>query len=203
MDSHKNGWFTEDELPNSNSFALSIKYERVLHREKSRFQEIIIFESSKFGRCLALNNCIQCTEFDEFSYQESIAFLPLNCHPRPKKVLIIGGGDGGVAREVLKHPLVEEITVCEIDEAVVNAAKKYLPSLACSFANSRVKLVIADGYEFVKNHKQMYDVIITDSSDPVGPAECLFQQVYFQNLREALNPNGIICSQAESYWLYL
>ncbi|RWR98393.1 spermidine synthase-like protein, partial [Dinothrombium tinctorium] len=121
----------------------------------------------------------------------------------PKKVLIIGGGDGGVAREVLKHPLVEEITVCEIDEAVVNAAKKYLPSLACSFANSRVKLVIADGYEFVKNHKQMYDVIITDSSDPVGPAECLFQQVYFQNLREALNPNGIICSQAESYWLYL
>ncbi|RWS06010.1 Spermidine synthase-like protein [Dinothrombium tinctorium] len=203
MDSFKNGWFTEQGVLNSDSVAVSIKYDRVLHREKSQFQDILVFESSMFGRCLVLNDAIQCTEIDEFSYQESIAFLPLNCHPHPKKVLIIGGGDGGVAREVLKHPLVEDITQCEIDEAVINVSKNYFPSLSCSYADPRLKLVIADGYEFVKNHKEVYDVIITDSSDPNGPAQCLFERPYFQSLWEALNPGGIICSQAESYWFDL
>ncbi|RWS27742.1 Spermidine synthase-like protein [Leptotrombidium deliense] len=200
MDSFKKGWFTEQGVLNADQVALSIKYSKVLHEENSPFQRILVFESPKFGKCLVLNDAVQCTEIDEFSYQESIAFLPLNCHPNPKKVLIIGGGDGGVAREVLKHPLVEEVTLCEIDEAVINVSKKYFPTLSCSFGDPRLKLVIADGNQFVQNHKNMYDVIICDSSDPCGPAECLFQRPYYQHMWDSLRSGGIICTQAESYW---
>lgn len=146
---------------------------------------------------------MQCTEKDEFSYQEMITFLPLNSHEKPSKVLIIGGGDGGVAREVVKHPLVERVIQCEIDEGVINVSKKYLPFMAKGFDNEKLDLHIEDGYEFVKRHKNEFDVIITDSSDPKGPATCLFQKPYYQALYESLRPGGIICSQAESYWFDL
>jgi len=150
-----------------------------------------------------LDDAIQCTEKDEFSYQEMISFLPLNSHKNPKKVLIIGGGDGGVVREVVKHPIVEEVVMCEIDEAVVDISKRFLPFMSQSFDSPKLKLLFEDGYEYVKNHKNEFDVIITDSSDPKGPAECLFQEPYFRALNGALRPGGIICSQAESYWFDL
>jgi len=136
---------------------------------------------------LVLDGVIQCTENDEFSYQEMIAFVPLNSHPSPKKVkenvwkklgktnwmisyqvLIVGGGDGGVAREVVKHPQVESVVQCEIDELVVEVSKKYLPFMAKGFDDPKMSLYIGDGFEFIKNHPSEFDVIITDSSDPVG-----------------------------------
>jgi len=132
-----------------------------------------------------------------------IAFLPLNCHPNPKKVLIIGGGDGGVAREVIKHPLVEKVVQCEIDEAVVRVSKRFLPFMASAFEDPRVELHILDGYEFVRQNKDQFDVIITDSSDPIGPAKCLFEKPYYQALYDALRANGIICCQAETFWFDL
>lgn len=135
----------------------------------------VLFNSETYGKALILDGVIQCTERDEFGYQELISMIPLCCHPNPKKVLIVGGGDGGVAREVIKHPLVEEVYQVEIDGLVVDLSKKYLPFMASGFESPKVKLTIGDGFEFMKNHKGEFDVIITDSSDPIGPAVSLFQ----------------------------
>lgn len=147
---------------------------------------------------------MQCTELDEFVYQESISFLPLNVHPNPKRVLIIGGGDGGVAREVTKHPSVEEIVQVEIDEEVVQVAKQHLPFMAIGFESPKLKLLIADGYQYVMENKDQFDVIITDSSDPTGPAVTLYDKSFYEGLYEALRgPSGIICCQAQSFWYEL
>ncbi|XP_075238466.1 spermidine Synthase isoform X2 [Lycorma delicatula] len=132
-----------------------------------------------------------------------ISFLPLCSHPSPKKVLIVGGGDGGVAREVAKHPDVEEVTQVEIDAKVLEVSKKYLPFMGQGLSHPKLKLVVGDGFVFMSEHKKEFDVIITDSSDPVGPAVSLFQQTYFELMREALKPNGIVCSQAGTVWFNL
>jgi len=161
-----------------------------------------IFNRKTFGNALMLDGVIQCTERDEFSYQEMIAFLPINSHPNPKKVLIVGGGDGGVAREVVKHPQVESVVQCEIDDRVIEVSKKYLPFMAKGFDDPKMTLHIGDGFEFMKNHPSEFDVIITDSSDPIGPAASLFQESYFQLLRKALRPGGIVCSQGENMWFH-
>lgn len=129
-----------------------------------------------------------------------ISFIPLCAHPDPKNVLIVGGGDGGVAREVVKHPGVENVHQVEIDEKVVNVSKKYLPNMACGFNSPKLKLTIGDGFEYMKNREGEFDVIITDSSDPIGPAESLFQESYFGLVKRALKPNGIVCSQGGTYW---
>lgn len=147
-----------------------------------------------------MDGIIQCTEKDEFGYQELIAGLPLFAHPNPETVLIVGGGDGGVAREVAKHPSVKRICQVEIDGRVVDLSKQYLPFMSNGFDSDKLELTIGDGFEFMKNHKVEFDVIITDSSDPIGPAESLFQELYFQLMKEALKPNGIICSQGGTFW---
>uniref|UniRef100_A0A8W7P129 PABS domain-containing protein n=1 Tax=Anopheles coluzzii TaxID=1518534 RepID=A0A8W7P129_ANOCL len=157
--------------------------------------------SESHGVVLILDGIIQCTERDEFAYQEMISFLPLCCHPNPQRVLIVGGGDDGVAREVAKHPAVLEVHQVEIDERVVELSKQYLPFMACGFESPKLKLTIGDGFEYMKQHEGAFDVIITDSSDPIGPAESLFRESYFELVKRALKPNGIICSQGGSFWL--
>ncbi|RCN30766.1 spermidine synthase [Ancylostoma caninum] len=132
-----------------------------------------------------------------------LAHLPMFAHPNPKKVLIIGGGDGGILREVLKHPEVEHVTMCEIDRVVIDVSKRFLPGMSCCFSNPKLNLFCGDGFEFLKKHKNEFDVIITDSSDPVGPAESLFGQSYYELLRDSLNENGVLSSQGESAWLHL
>lgn len=129
-----------------------------------------------------------------------ISFIPLCAHPSPSNVLIVGGGDGGVAREVVKHPGVVSVHQVEIDDRVVDLSKKYLPFMACGFDSPKVQLTIGDGFEYMKQRAGEFDVIITDSSDPIGPAESLFQETYFSLLKQALKPNGIICSQGGTYW---
>ena len=121
-----------------------------------------------YGTALMLDGVIQITERDECGYQEMIAHLPLCSHPNPEKVLIIGGGDGGVLREVLRHPCVKEVTQCEIDGKVIEVCKKHLPTIACSFDDQRANIVVGDGFDFMKKHANSFDVIITDSSDPIG-----------------------------------
>ncbi|KAH7643516.1 hypothetical protein DERF_011092 [Dermatophagoides farinae] len=196
-------WFVETGVLNSDQCRLTIKIGRKLIEKQSKYQNILAFENEKFGRCLVLDDAIQCTELDECSYQEMISFLPLNIHPNPERVLIIGGGDGGVAREVAKHPLVKHVVQCEIDSEVVEISKKYLPFMGVGFENEKLKLFFQDGYEYVRNHKNEFDVIITDSSDPKGPATTLYQSEYYQALYECLRHDGIICCQAESYWFDL
>ncbi|GFR23147.1 spermidine synthase [Trichonephila clavata] len=199
MDAFKKGWYTETGSLYSDQ-ALSMKVEKILYHKKSKYQDILIFESTIFGRVLVLDDCVQVTEFDECSYQEMISFLPLNSHPNPKKVLVIGGGDGGVVREVVKHPSVESVTLCELDEEVIEVSKKYLPFMAKGFDSPKLTLYVGDGAEFIKNHPNEFDVIITDSPDPKGPAVCLFQKPYYESLKQALKPGGLIASQGEQFW---
>jgi spermidine synthase len=132
-----------------------------------------------------------------------IAHIPLSSHPNPKSVLVIGGGDGGVLREVLKHPSVEHAVLCDIDEAVPRVSKQFLPHMAAGFNDDRVTLHIGDGFKFLQEKKGEFDVIITDSSDPEGPAEALFQKPYFELLKGALKPGGSISTQGECIWLHL
>lgn len=132
-----------------------------------------------------------------------IAHLPLNSHPNPENVLVIGGGDGGVLREVLKYPTVKKAVLCDIDEAVPRVSKLYLPNMAAALEDKRVQVHIGDGFEFLRSYKGEFDVVITDSSDPVGPAESLFQEPYFVLLKESLKPGGSISTQGESIWYHL
>ncbi|XP_016940024.2 spermidine synthase [Drosophila suzukii] len=203
MDSLNNGWFSELQADLWPGQSFSLKVKEVIHKEKSKFQDIQIVETETYGRCLILDGIIQCTARDEFSYQEMISFLPLCAHPNPKKVLIVGGGDGGVAREVVKHPLVEEVHQVEIDDRVVELSKQYLPEMACGLENKKLKLTIGDGFDYMKKHKNEFDVIITDSSDPIGPAVSLFQESYYELMKHALKDDGIVCSQGGSFWLDL
>lgn len=198
----KDGWFREisSQWPGQ---AMTLKVNKILHVEKSAYQDVLVFESETYGNVLILDGVIQCTERDEFSYQEMIAHIPLASHPNPKKVLVIGGGDGGVVREVLKHETVEQVVLCDIDEAVVRVSKQYLPHMSALLESPRVKVFIGDGFKFLAENTSTYDVIITDSSDPVGPAAALFEKPYFQLLHDALTPGGNISTQAECLWLHL
>ncbi|UNI15797.1 Spermidine synthase [Purpureocillium takamizusanense] len=190
----KDGWFREisDMWPGQ---AMTLKVDKVLHHEKSKYQDVLVFKSTDYGTVLVLDNVIQCTERDEFSYQEMIAHLALNSHPNPKKVLVIGGGDGGVLREVVKHDCVEEATLCDIDEAVIRLSKQYLPNMAEGLTHPKSTVHIGDGFKFLDDYKNSFDVIITDSSDPEGPAESLFKKPYFQLLHDALREGGVISTQ--------
>ncbi|XP_062505596.1 spermidine synthase-like isoform X2 [Corticium candelabrum] len=165
----RDGWFSERDTfwPGQ---ALSIKVDEILYDKKSNFQDILVFRSNRFGTVLVLDGVVQCTELDECSYQEMISHVPLFSHPNPRKVLVIGGGDGGVIREVVKHPEVEEVIQCEIDEDVIQVSKKFLPSMAVGYSSSKLVQHIGDGLAFMKEQRGQFDVIITDSSDPVG--EC-------------------------------
>lgn len=198
----QDGWFREisDMWPGQ---AMTLRVKKVLHHEKSKYQDVLIFESTDYGNVLVLDNVIQCTERDEFAYQEMISHLALNSHPNPKKVLVIGGGDGGVLREVVKHECVEEAILCDIDEAVIRLSKQYLPHMAAGFESPKATVHVGDGFKFLEDYKNEFDVIITDSSDPQGPAEALFQKAYFELLHGALKEGGVISTQAENQWLHL
>eukprot|EP00741_Cyanophora_paradoxa_P002309 tig00000581_g2240.t1 len=195
-------WFME-KGPMWQGQAFSLEVDKVLMHKKSQFQDIVVFQSKTWGKVLVLDGVIQVTEKDEFSYQEMIAHLPLCAHPNPERVLVIGGGDGGVIREVARHKEVKEMVLCEIDGDVIAAGREYFPQMSCKLDDPRCKVVVADGNEYLKDKEGYFDVIIVDSSDPVGPAEVLFQSPFFRSLKRTLRPNGIVCTQAECMWLHL
>ncbi|MFH4976387.1 hypothetical protein AB6A40_003096 [Gnathostoma spinigerum] len=181
--------------------AFSLDVDEILFHEKSKYQDVLVFRSRTYGNVLVLDGIIQCTERDEFAYQEMLCHLPMFCHPNPQQVLIIGGGDGGILREVLKHDCVERVTMCEIDQMVIDVSKKYLPHMSCAFNSPKLNLFVGDGFEFLKGHKGEFDVVITDSSDPIGPAENLFGKSYYSLLHESLKTNGVLASQGECPWI--
>lgn len=202
MDKLAKGWFSELGVMWPGQ-CMSLEVEEILFQGKSDFQDVVVFKSKTYGNVLALDGVIQCTERDEFSYQEMVTHLAMCAHPNPEKVLVIGGGDGGVLREVAKHDCVKEIHICEIDKMVIEVSKKWLPHMAVGFDDPRVKVTIGDGCKFLENSKSEYDVIIVDSSDPVGPAEVLFEKPFYVNMKNALRPGGVIATQAECLWLHL
>jgi spermidine synthase len=204
LDVVKNGWFTELSTMWP-GMGLSLKVKEVLYKGRSDFQDVCVFESESFGTVLLLDGVIQATTRDEFSYQEMITHVPLCSLPNPpKKVLVVGGGDGGVLREMARHPSIEEIHIAEIDGMVPETSKKYLPQMSVGFDDPRVQVHICDGIKYVEDTPEnTFDAIIVDSSDPVGPAEVLFQKPFFDALHKAIKPGGIVCTQAESLWLHL
>ncbi|CAE7403292.1 SPDSYN2 [Symbiodinium natans] len=197
----ENGWFIEKNAQwPGQANALEVK--EVLMHKKTQFQDLLVFASAKHGNVIVLDGVIQITERDEMSYQEMLAHLPMFSADKPAHVLIIGGGDGGVLREVVKHDTVEKVTWCEIDGDVVEAAKKYMPNVAIAVSNPKVDLRVGDGVAFAESSKDnSFDVIIVDSSDPVGPAEKLFSKEFYVNVHRILKPGGVVCSQGECLWL--
>ncbi|MFS8029451.1 Spermidine synthase [Helianthus anomalus] len=164
----------------------------------------MVFQSATYGKVLVLDGVIQLTERDECAYQEMITHLPLCSIPNPKKVLVIGGGDGGVLREVARHSSVEHIDICEIDKMVVDVSKQHFPDVAIGYEDPRVTLHVGDGVAFLKAAQEgSYDAVIVDSSDPIGPAEELFKKPFFESVAKALRPGGVMCTQAESIWLHM
>jgi len=192
----------EEKYELKNGRALKIKITEVVEKITSKFQEIEVVNSEAFGKILLIDSVIMLTEADEFCYHEMITHVPLCVHPDAEKVLVIGGGDGGTVREVLKHDNIKLIDVCEIDEKVIEVSKKHFPNLANSFSDRRVKIYCEDGNQFIKKHQNEYDLIIVDSSDPIGPAEVLFKKEFYQSMYYALNERGIIVSQAESFFYH-
>ncbi|MGB9663044.1 MAG: polyamine aminopropyltransferase [Moorellaceae bacterium] len=188
-------WVTELQTPD---LALSCRIKRTLHREKTSYQELTIVDTEAFGRMLLLDDVIQTTVKDEFVYHEMISHVPLNTHPHPQEVLVIGGGDGGAIREIIKHPQVRRAVLVEIDARVVANAREYLPEIACGLDDARVEIRFEDGIEHIRQLEGQYDVIIIDSTDPVGPAAGLFAREFYQNVYRALKPDGLFVAQTES-----
>jgi len=178
------------------SYGQEFAVDKVYFENKTDHQHLIIFENAKFGRVMALDGIIQTTEADEFIYHEMLTHVPLMAHGNVKRVLIIGGGDGGMLREVCKHDSVEHITQVEIDGQVVEMCKQYLPNhSAGAYDDPRVNIVIDDGINFVRECEDRFDVIISDSTDPIGPGDVLFTSVFYENCKRCLNEGGILVTQ--------
>ncbi len=188
-------WFTEK---HTEHVKLSIQVDKQLYTGQSEFQRIDIFESPEFGRFLTLDGYMMLTEKDEFVYHEMMVHVPMAVHPNVKKVLVIGGGDGGTVRELSRYATIEEIDLVEIDEEVVEACKKYLPQTACGFDDERVRCFYEDGLKFVRKYENAYDLILVDSTDPFGPGEGLFTKEFYGNCYKALKEDGIMVNQHES-----
>lgn len=177
-------------------FQLGLRADKVLYDSETEHQRLVVFENETFGRVLTLDSVVQTTEKDEFIYHEMLAHLPLFAHGAARKVLIVGGGDGGMLEEVLKHSGVEKVTQVEIDAGVIDFSKQYLPSICKdAYDDPRLDLVIADGADFVANCEERYDVAIVDSTDPVGPGEVLFTDTFYGKAKNCLAPGGILVTQ--------
>ncbi len=190
-------WFTEVWEPEGAAF--SLKTRALLHKEKTPFQEIAIYQTEKFGNLMVIDGFFMVTERENFLYHEMLAHPALFTHPDPKKILIIGGGDCGTLREVLKHSGVEKAQQIEIDERVTRLSEQYFPELCSANHDPRAELLFIDGIKYVQDAENAsYDLIIIDSTDPIGPAEGLFSKPFYEQCFRILKTQGIIVQQSES-----
>ncbi|MCX8029632.1 MAG: polyamine aminopropyltransferase [Brevinematales bacterium] len=180
------------------------RVKNILFSCKSRYQDVKVVELDGFGLALTLDGVVQYTEKEEFIYHETLAHIPLFTHPNPKNVLIIGGGDCGVAREVLKHKSVENLILVDIDEMVTEVSKKYFYHLyGSAFEDKRLKIIHDDGFKFVRDYKgDKFDVVLIDLTDPVGPAKPLFEEPFYRMVSDVLSYDGIMAAQTESIWYH-
>lgn len=190
-------WFTEKQ---TTSFGITAKVNQTLAALKTDFQELQMLETEEWGNMLVLDDMVMTTEKDEFVYHEMVAHVPLFTHPNPKRVLVVGGGDGGVIREVLKHQSVEKATLVDIDGKVIEYSKKFLPSIAGSLEDSRVEVLVDDGFMYIAKSNREFDVIMVDSTEPVGPAVNLFSQGFYAGISRALKDDGIFVAQTDNPW---
>ncbi|MFD0621164.1 polyamine aminopropyltransferase [Paenibacillus sp. GCM10027629] len=190
-------WYTEKQ---TESFGITAKVKETFVTEKTDFQDLAMIDTEEFGRMLVLDGMVMTTIKDEFVYHEMVAHPALYTHPNPKHVLVVGGGDGGVIREVLKHPQVEKAVLVEIDGKVIEYSKKYLPEIAGELDNPRVEVIVGDGFMHIHEAKDKYDVVMVDSTEPVGPAAPLFERGFYQGIFEALKEDGIFVAQTDNPW---
>ena len=195
MKTTTSSWFTET---HSDFFRQGYRIKEVLFSSQSEFQTVAVIDTYGHGRMLINDGFVMISERDEFVYHEMIVHVPLQTHPQPKSVLIVGGGDGGTAREVLKHQSVEKCVMVEIDLMVVEVCKKYLPLTASCLDHPKLELRIEDAVKYMARSQETFDVILIDSTDPIGPAKPLFGKEFYQNVYNRLNKNGIVVSQGES-----
>ncbi len=198
---NKGKWITEYQ---SDTMALSLEVNDILYEGKSEFQDILIADTKIFGTVLVLDGVFQTSLFEEWVYHEMIVHVPLNTHPNPEKVLVIGGGDGGTVREVLRHPSVKHVDHVEIDGEVIRLAKEYFPQISCALIEQpeRLHTKIGDGIKKVAETENEYDVIIVDCSDPIGPGEGLFTAEFYRNAQKALKKDGVFVQQTESPYFH-
>ncbi|MEW5802634.1 MAG: polyamine aminopropyltransferase [bacterium] len=192
-------WYTEKHTENT---GITIKVVDCLFGGRTKYQDIAVLHSPEYGRILLLDGLVMLTERDEFVYHEMIAHVPLLSHPDPRKVLVIGGGDGGTVREILKHPGIEHIDLVEIDEVVIEKCREFFPTVSKGLDSPKVTVHVTDGIEYVRNAPSDYDLVIIDSSDPIGPGEGLFVESFYQCVFNILREDGLMVAQSESPFLH-
>ena len=193
--STRNVWFTERD----ERIALSLKHHGRLFSKKSDFQNVEIYNTEAYGNMLTLDGMVMTTEKDEYVYHEMISHIPMLTHPNPERVLVIGGGDGGTVREILKHEIVKEVVMVEIDGIVIDACKEHLPSIASALDHPKLNLLVEDGLNYIDEcPSNSFDLIIVDSTDPIGPGEGLFTSEFYKKVHDRLTENGIMVTQSES-----
>ncbi|AQQ54323.1 spermidine synthase [Planococcus lenghuensis] len=190
-------WYTEKQTDN---FGITLKVNKTLHTEQTDFQLLEMAETEEWGNMLFLDGMVMTSERDEFVYHEMVAHVPLFTHPNPENVLVVGGGDGGVIREVLKHPQVKKATLVDIDGKVIEYSKKYLPTIAGKLEDARVEVMVGDGFLHIAESENAYDVIMVDSTEPVGPAVNLFTKGFYAGISKALKEDGIFVAQSDNPW---
>ncbi len=196
MQQNRNVWFTE----RNEDIAMSLRHRGdKLFSKKSDFQKVEVYDTYAYGRLLTLDGLVMTSQKDEYVYHEMISHIAMQSHPSPKRVLVIGGGDGGVVRELLRYEQLEQVVMVEIDRMVVDASKEFLPEIASEFDNPRLELHIDDGIKYVQSAAdESFDIVIVDSTDPVGPGEGLFTAEFYTDVHRILNSNGIMVTQSES-----
>lgn len=180
---------------------IAFELDDILYSGQSQYQKVDILQTKNYGRVMLLDEVVMLTSVDEFVYHEMISHVPLSVHPNPRQVLTIGGGDGGTLREVVKHPTVECAVLAEIDEKVLDVSREYFPEIAVGLDHPKSDLQIGDALEYIRDKRDVFDVILSDSTDPIGPAVGLFEQPFYQNVYDALTDDGIFVAQSESpFW---
>lgn len=190
-------WFTEKQTEN---VGITVKINKTLHKEQTEYQKLDIVETEEWGNMLLLDDMIMTSEKDEFVYHEMVAHVPLFTHPNPEQVLVVGGGDGGVIRELLKHPSIKKATLVDIDGKVIEYSKKFLPSIAGQLDDARVNVQIGDGFMHIAQSNNQYDVIMVDSTEPIGPAVNLFTKGFYAGISKALKEDGLFVAQSDNPW---
>ena len=188
-------WFTEYQTPD---MRLGLKISEILLNTQTAYQHLLVVKTEQYGNLLALDGAIMITEKDEFTYHEMMSHIAMCAHPSPKRVLVVGGGDGGIVRELVRHEALEKVTLVDIDEEVIRASRRFFPSISCALDHPKVEVKPMDALVYIKDHRDEFDVIIVDSTDPVDFAAGLFEEAFFRDVHMALHEDGMVVSQTES-----
>lgn len=188
-------WFTEYQTPD---MRLGLRISEILLNIQTPYQHLLVVKTEQYGNLMALDGAIMITEKDEFTYHEMMSHVALCSHPSPRRVLVVGGGDGGIVRELVRYDILEKVTLVDIDEKVIEASRRFFPSVSCALDHPKVEIRPMDALVYIKDHQDEFDVIIVDSTDPVDFAAGLFEEAFFRDVHRALKKDGMVVSQTES-----